>query len=201
MSVPPWFVWLVGCGATQPGTSPGVDRAPPPQATLPTATLPTGLGRAPTPEEIAAWDIDVGPSWQGLPTGRGTAADGERLYTAKCAACHGPDAQGGQGLLGPNLVASEPRGGFGDDWHQPRAIGNWWPYASTLFDYIRRAMPQTAPGSLTADETYALVAFLMFRNGIIGADVVLDQETLKAVQMTTEVHFVRDDRETTSTFR
>lgn len=197
---------LTGCGEPAAPPTPSqaseLHKAPAkPAAQTPALDGPTGLGRAPTPEEIAAWDIDVSPSWEGLPPGRGTPAEGARLFTAKCAACHGTDARGGQGFLGPNLVATEPLEGFGGDWHLPRVIGNWWPHASTLFDYVRRAMPQTAPGSLTSDETYALVAWLLAENGVVAKDFVLDEQSIKTVKMPTRVRFVPDDRETTAAFR
>lgn len=160
-----------------------------------------GLGRSATEAEIAAWDIDVDASFSGLPSGRGTVEDGRALFAQKCAACHGPDAKSGQGWIGPRLIATEPLSGFENDYKLPRSIGNWWPYASTLFDYVRRAMPQTAPGSLTADETYALVAFLLAENGAVGAEFIADQDSIRTVKMPTQVEFVRDDRESTTSFR
>jgi S-disulfanyl-L-cysteine oxidoreductase SoxD len=158
------------------------------------ATL--GIGRAATPAEIAAWDIDVGPDGVGLPPGKGNAADGARIYTARCAACHGKS-----GREGPNdvLVAEAAPNGFpfSQNPKVPRAIGNYWPYATTLFDYIRRAMPPDAPGSLTDDEVYALVAHLLAWNQIIAVDAVMDAASLPRVRMPARDRFVPDARGTT----
>ncbi|MEQ1571128.1 MAG: cytochrome c, partial [Myxococcota bacterium] len=159
------------------------------------------LGRPATPEEIAALDLDVNASWDGLPPGKGSVAEGEQLFATKCMVCHAPDAKGGKGWLGPQLVGTEPLSGFEKDWHLPKVIGTWWPHASTVFDYTRRSMPQNAPGSLTVNETYALTAFLLARNNAVPADFVADQDTLKTVKMPTRVTFVPDDRESTPTFR
>lgn len=135
------------------------------------------LGQEVPPGLIADWDIDIMPDGAGLPPGRGDVAQGRRLYQQHCAACHGPDGQGGSAdrLAG---AAGELTG----EWPE-KTVGNYWPYASTLFDFIRRAMPMTAPGSLSADETYALVAYLLHLNDIVAADAIMDQQTLPAVQM------------------
>jgi mono/diheme cytochrome c family protein len=162
---------------------------------------PYGVGRAATADEIAAWDKDVDPGWNGLPTGSGTVDAGKALYAQKCLACHGPDARGGKGWPGPLIVASEPKSGFDQDFSIPKSIGNYWPHASTLFDYVRRSMPQNAPGSLTDDETYALVAFLLAENQVVPGDFVANTESLKQVVMPSEVRFERDDRATTTQFR
>ena len=152
-----------------------------------------GFGRPATPAEIAAWDIDVGPDGKGLPAGRGTAAEGAVTYAAKCAACHGKT-----GKEGPNdvLVGREPRGVFpsGKEIEVRRTIGNYWPYATTVFDYVRRAMPTPTPGSLTDDEVYGLVAFLLAANEIIPADAVMDATTLPKVAMPAHDKFVIDPR-------
>ena len=152
-----------------------------------------GIGRPATPQEIAAIDIDVMPDGRGLPAGRGTSADGAGIYATKCAQCHGKT-----GKEGPNdiLVGREPRTGFPFSQNPalPHTIGNYWPYATTVFDYVRRAMPPTAPGSLTDDEVYALTAFLLHANELIAADAVMDRTTLAAVQMPAREHFVPDAR-------
>lgn len=152
-----------------------------------------GIGRAATPQEIAALDIDIMPDGRGLPAGRGTAAEGATIYATKCAQCHGKT-----GKEGPNdvLVGREPRTGFpfSQDPKLAHTIGNYWPYATTVFDYVRRAMPPTAPGSLTDDEVYALTAFLLHENELIPADAVMDQTTLAAVKMPAREHFVPDTR-------
>lgn len=154
-----------------------------------------GFGRHATPEEIAAWDIDVMPDGTGLPDGEGTVAVGERLYEATCAACHGTT-----GVEGPNdrLVGREPREGFpfGRDpaMARMRTIGNYWPYATTLYDYINRAMPFDRPGSLEPDEVYSLVAFLLHANEIIAENDVMNATTLPVVVMPARDRFVRDNR-------
>ena len=152
-----------------------------------------GIGRPATPTEIAALDIDVGPDGQGLPPGRGTATEGAPIYAAKCASCHGKT-----GREGPNdvLVGRDPQGVFpsGKEVNVRRTIGNYWPYATTVFDYIRRAMPTPAPGSLTDNEVYSLVAFLLASNEIIPADAVMDAATLPKVVMPAHDKFVVDPR-------
>jgi cytochrome c len=154
-----------------------------------------GIGRAATPAEIAARDIDIGPDGAGLPQGKGSAADGARVYAARCAACHGQS-----GREGPNdvLVAPAPTSGFSfaQNPKLPRAIGNYWPYATTLFDYIRRAMPPDAPGSLSDDDVYALVAHLLAWNQIVAADAVLDAGSLPKVRMPARDYFVPEARGT-----
>lgn len=153
----------------------------------------TGIGRAATAEEIAAWDIDVMPDGTGLPSGRGTVPAGREVFSAKCAACHGSEGTGGVG--GP-LVGRIPGDEFpfALDPSVPLTIGNFWPYATTLFDYTRRAMPFDAPGSLTDDEVYSLVAYLLFLNEIVSEDAVMNAQTLPAVVMPSRDRFVEDDR-------
>lgn len=191
----------VGGAAVADPSNPHGTAAAPPSSGAPPLPASFGLGRAATPEQIAAWDVEVSPSWAGLPPGRGSVVEGKPLWMSKCAACHAPDAKGGEGWVGPKLIATEPLEGFEKDWKLPRSIGNWWPHASTLWDYVHRSMPQTAPGSLTANETYALVAFLLAENKVVPADFVADQDTIKTVQMPTKVRFVPDDRESTPSFR
>ena len=161
-----------------------------PQSNAPTRF---GFGRAATAAEIAAWDIDVRPDGTGLPLGSGTALQGAPVYQRRCAICHGPT-----GTEGPydRLVGREPRQGFpfGRDPRLVRTIGNYWPYATTLYDYIHRAMPLNAPGSLTPDETYGLVAFLLWRNEIIADTAVMNATTLPRVVMPARDRFVRDNR-------
>lgn len=152
-----------------------------------------GFGRAASPAEIAAWDIDVRPDGAGLPVGSGTALQGAPEYQRRCAMCHGHT-----GTEGPydRLVGREPRQGFpfGRDPRLVRTIGNYWPYATTLYDYIHRAMPLNAPGSLTPDEVYGLVAFLLWRNEIIADTAVMNATTLPRVVMPARDRFVRDNR-------
>lgn len=137
---------------------------------------------------VALWDIDVKPDGEGLPAGSGTVAEGQAVYAAHCVACHGVTGTEGpyDVLVGPPLWEEWPGA--------PRTVGGYWPYATTLFDYIRRAMPQLAPGTLTADETYAVIAYILNLNGIVGDDAVMDAETLPAIVMPARDRFVADDR-------
>jgi len=150
-----------------------------------------GFGRPASPSDIAALDIDVGPDGRGLPAGRGTAADGERTYAARCAGCHGKT-----GREGPNdvLVGGDPGDGalFGRNPQLRRTIGNYWPYATTLFDYVRRAMPPTDPGSLSDTDVYGVTAYLLFLNDLVPADAVMDAASLPKVVMPARDRFVAD---------
>jgi cytochrome c len=152
------------------------------------------LGRAASPAEIAAVDLDVGVSGEGLPPGRGDAAHGEQIFRDKCAVCHGARGEG----IPPNpaLIGREPREGFpfATDLKAPRTIGNFWPYATTLFDYVRRAMPLVNPGTLTNDELYSVTAYLLSANEVLPAGAILDSASLVAVKMPARGRFVRDDR-------
>ena len=160
-----------------------------------------GIGTPATPEQIAALDIDVRPDGAGLPAGSGTARGGAEVYAQKCAACHGANGEGGTADV---LVGAEPKNfaPFGPEYERwkgarpdvPFTIGNYWPYATTLFDYVRRAMPATAPGTLSADETYALVAWLLAKNEIIAESDTLDRDTLPRVRMPAASRFVPDNR-------
>src|SRR3954465_2926153 len=160
-----------------------------------------GLGHTPSTAEVAAIDIDVNPAGVGLPPGEGRVAAGETTYALKCAACHGPK---GEGIApNPKLIGNDPPAGFafGSDAKPAKTIGNYWPYATTLYDYVHRAMPLTAPGSLTPEETYGLVAFLLNRNGIVPAAMVIDAKSLPKVVMPARRYFVRDNRTGGRTFR
>src|SRR5215469_14317206 len=137
-----------------------------------------GLGRAATPDEIASWDISVGPDGAGLPPGRGTPKQGEAVYAQKCVACHG---EKGAGKPNDQLVGG--RGSLSGDQAPVKTVGSFWPYATTLFDYIRRAMPLNAPKSLSDDEVYAVSAYILRLNGIIGEADAIDAQTLPQVQM------------------
>ncbi len=149
-----------------------------------------GFGKLTTTQELAVLDIDVQPDGKGLPLGSGTVTAGKAIYAGKCAACHGKT-----GVEGPNnrLVAPVAEGTESDK-AKEKTIGNYWPYATTLFDYIRRAMPFNAPGSLTNDEVYALTAFLLHANKIIPPDAVINAETLPQIIMPARQYFVTDDR-------
>jgi cytochrome c len=161
------------------------------QPSRPPATF--GIGRPATPADIAALDIDVGPDGAGLPPGRGTSTDGAPIYAARCASCHGKT-----GKEGPNdlLVGRLPGDAFpfARDPRAPKTIGSYWPYATTVFDYIRRAMPPDKPGSLRDEEVYSLVAFLLAANELIPADAVVDAASLPNVKMPAREHFVPDTR-------
>jgi cytochrome c len=152
-----------------------------------------GLGTTPTAEMIAARDIDVAPNGAGLPAGSGTPEQGASIYAGACASCHGANGEGKPPY--PQLLGG-PKGSFNfaSDFKIPRTIGNYWPYATTLYDYIRRAMPLTAPGTLSADQTYAVTAYLLNKEGIVPDGTTLDAKSLTAIQMPGKSHFVEDDR-------
>ena len=143
------------------------------------------LGRAATPEEIAAWDISIDPSGAGLPAGGGTARQGEAIFAAKCAACHG---EKGAGKPNDQLVGGS--GTLSGDKPPVKTVGSYWPYATTLFDYIRRAMPLNESKTLANDEVYALAAYLLQLNGIIGESDTMDAQTLPKVPMPNREGFV-----------
>ena len=145
------------------------------------------FGKPATQDEIAGWNIDVDPDGAGAPPGSGTVSRGQDIYANKCASCHGDHGQGkpmdrlvgGQGTL----ASSKPI----------KTIGSYWPYASTVFDYIRRAMPFNAPASLSNDEVYAVTAYLLYLNGIVGKDTKLDAQTLVQIKMPNRDGFIRPD--------
>jgi cytochrome c len=142
------------------------------------------LGRPATPAEIAAIDIDVAPDGGGLPPGTGNTTTGEAVYQDKCAVCHGA---AGQGKPADRLVGGV--GSLASD-KPVRTVASYWPYATTLFDYIRRAMPLNAPMSLTDDEVYAVTAYLLAQDGIVPKDSVLDAASLAKVRMPNRDGFV-----------
>ena len=170
-------------------------RAAAPSKPAPNQPATFGIGRPATSAEITAWDIDVGPDGVGLPPGRGTSADGAPIYAARCASCHGKT-----GKEGPNdvLVGRLPGDAFpfARDARTPKTIGSYWPYATTVFDYVRRAMPPDAPGTLKDDEVYGLVAYLLTLNELVPADAVIDATSLPKVKMPAREHFVPDTRGT-----
>jgi mono/diheme cytochrome c family protein len=148
----------------------------------------SNVGRTPTKQEIEAWDISVGPDGKGLPAGQGTAKDGAPIFAAKCAVCHGPEGQGAK--IGPRVV-----GGIADTetlttLHPVRTVGGYWPYATSVWDFIRRAMPRDESGTLTPNEVYALTAFILAKSSIIKEDDVMDAKTLPKVQMPNRNGFV-----------
>lgn len=147
-----------------------------------------GLGRPATEQEVRAWNIDVAPTGEGLPAGQGTAKQGAVLFAARCAACHGPTGQEGpmDRLVGGVGTLASP--------HPIKTIGSYWPYATTLYDYVHRAMPFSDPQSLSPDETYSLVAWLLYRNGILAEDAVLDARSLPEISMPNRRGFLPDPR-------
>lgn len=157
------------------------------------AVQKVGIGREATPEEISGWSISVRPDGQGLPVGRGTVNEGEPLYVERCAACHGefgesagrwPILSGGVGTLAG---------------HDPvKSIGSYWPFASTVIDYIRRAMPFGASQTLTNDELYAVTAYVLYLNDVIkDENFELSDKNFGTIKLPNEANFIDDDRETT----
>jgi S-disulfanyl-L-cysteine oxidoreductase SoxD len=144
------------------------------------------LGRTPSQEEVRAWDISIGPEGKELPPGSGTAKEGAKIYAQRCAQCHGPTATEGKGIHG-RLVGG--KGTLSTD-HPLRTIGSFWPFATIVWDFINRAMPRNEEGSLSADEVYALTAFLLFRNDIIKESDVMDAKSLAKVRMPNRNGFV-----------
>lgn len=155
-----------------------------------------GFGHAVSETEIDAWNIDIMPDGTGLPEGNGKVEEGRLVYAQKCILCHG--ATGTEGPF-DRLVGREPREGFpfGREYRylSMRTIGNYWPYATTLFDYVRRAMPQNEPGSLSDHEVYAITAYLLHLNEIIPLDAEMNRLTLPAVKMPARDRFVYDNRQ------
>lgn len=139
-----------------------------------------------TQADLAPWDISIGPDGVGLPAGSGTVAQGEKVYLEKCQACHGEKGAGtpndrlvgGQGTLAPATTTAV------------KTVGSYWPYPTTFFDYVRRAMPWNEPKSLTDAEVYAVAAYIFNANGIIGADAVMNAQTLPKVDMPNKNGFV-----------
>jgi mono/diheme cytochrome c family protein len=165
------LLMLIGCAGVTPQTS---------------ASKPQALGTPVGAAEIARWDISIPPSGAGLPGGSGTARQGQQVYEQKCLACHG--------AKGAGKPADPLAGGTGTLATKApvRTVGSYWPYATTLFDYVRRAMPITNPLSLTNDEVYAVTAYVLALNGIIGEDAVMNAQSLPQVKMPNRDGFVSD---------
>lgn len=182
--------------AKPPGKDAAAKTAPAQTAAAPASTAAPakvhyGIGREAKPEEIAGWDIDVRPDGQGLPPGKGTARKGEDLFVTQCAACHGefgestgrwPVLAGGAGTLAS---------------HDPvKTIGSYWPYASTVIDYVRRAMPFGNAQSLEGDDLYSIVAYLLYLNDVItDQDQEISDKSFPTVKLANEANFFDDDRE------
>jgi mono/diheme cytochrome c family protein len=150
------------------------------------------LGRTPTAREIAGWNIDVTPDGVGLPRGSGTVKQGGEIFVSQCSGCHGAKGEGG--------VADRLVGGIGSLTSDKalKTVGSFWPYATTLYDYIYRAMPYTSPQSLTPNQLYAVTAYILYLNGIVSADATLDATSLPKVRMPNSDGFRPDPRPDTS---
>lgn len=147
-----------------------------------------GFGRPATPAEIDAWNIDVAPDGKNLPAGKGTVAHGREVYSAQCVACHGAKGEGGLGdkLVGGMGTLATPK--------PVKTVGSYWPYATTLFDYIRRAMPLNAPQSLSNEDVYAVSGYVLFLNGLVTETATIDASTLTSLKMPNRDGFVGDPR-------
>ena len=143
------------------------------------------FGQPIAPADFAPWDISVGPDGTGLPPGRGTPREGEAVYAPKCQACHGE-----KGVGRPNDVLVGGFGTIASDRPAVKTVGSYWPYAVTLFDYVRRAMPYNETKALTNDEVYAVAAYILHLNGVVGADDVLDAQSLPKVKMPNRDGFI-----------
>jgi mono/diheme cytochrome c family protein len=147
------------------------------------------VGHTPSPEEIKAWDISILPDGTGLPEGKGTAVEGRELYARRCQKCHGAKGEGGdyeQPIVGGKDSLKTPK--------PLKTVGSYWPYATTLWDYINRAMPFDTPETLTHDQVYAASAFVLYLNGIVGEKDVLDAKTLPQIKMPNRDGFTKDPR-------
>ena len=152
------------------------------------AQNPYGIGRSATPAEIAGWNIDIDRHGNNLPPGSGSVSHGREVFDQQCAACHGANGEGGVGdrLVGGQGTLATP--------NPVKTVGSYWPFAPTLFDYIRRAMPQNAPESLGNDDVYAVSAYILHLNGLLPAEARLDARTLSAIKMPNRNTFVGDPR-------
>ena len=143
------------------------------------------FGQPISPADLAPWDISIGPDGVGLPAGSGTPAQGATVFAAKCQACHGEKGAGG-----PNDRLVGGKGSLAAGQAPVKTVGSYWPYATTLFDYIRRAMPFVDSKSLTSDETYAVSAYILNLNGIIGESDAMDAQSLAKVRMPNRDGFI-----------
>lgn len=141
------------------------------------------LGKPVSEEQLQGWDLIVSPDGQGLPSGSGKAIEGKVVYEQQCAACHGLEAQGGAGV--PSLVGGSPTAN-----PAVLTVGSYWPFSSTLFDYVRRAMPPSAPKSLSDTQVYQVVAYILHLNGLVDEDFDLDSASLPTIEMPNHAGFV-----------
>ena len=155
-----------------------------------------GLGRTATPEEIAAWDIDIRPDGQGLPDGSGSVMDGEPIYLERCAVCHGDFGEG----IGRWPVLSGGESTLSDQ-RPVKTVGSYWPFLSTVYDYVYRAMPFGYAQSMTDDEVYAVTAYILHRADIVPAEAVMSAETLPRVEMPNRDGFIADPRPDVRNYR
>jgi len=153
-----------------------------------------GLGREATPAEVAAWDIDVRPDGQGLPLGQGTVAEGEEIYLERCAACHGDF---GEGIDRWPVLSGG--GGTLDSDDPVKTVGSYWPYLSTVYDYVHRAMPYGDAQSMTDDEVYAVVAYILYLNDLADDDFTLSHENFASIELPNVANFEPDARPDTPT--
>ena len=156
------------------------------------------FGTTPVAAELAAIDIDVSPDGTGLPAGSATAVKGEKVYAEKCAACHGDKLQGVKAAGGAALIGG--RGTVGSA-KPKKTVESYWPYATTLFDYVRRAMPLNKPGSLSADEIYAVSAYILSQGNIIQSNFVLDAKSMPKIAMPNRDGFISDPRPDVRNYR
>ena len=182
------LVTIITAGSSVPvqaqqGT--GAKPTSPVTGALPGGTF--GFGRTATQEEIVMWDTDVRPDGVGLPPGSGSVAEGGKLYAQYCVSCHSEDGRESPVLLPFRTLVGEYDAENWPSW--PLTIGNYWPYATTVFDFTRRAMPYNTPGILTDDEVYALTAWLLNQNGLIPDDAIMDAESLPQVKMPALQHY------------
>jgi len=147
-----------------------------------------GIGRIATPAEIAGWNIDIDRYGDNLPPGSGSVSHGREVFDQQCTACHGAKGEGGIGdqLVGGQGTLATPK--------PVRTVGSYWPYAPTLFDYIRRAMPLTSPQSLSNEDVYSVAGYVLYLNGLLDGDAKVDAKTLLSVKMPNRNMFVQDSR-------
>lgn len=157
-----------------------------------------GFGKPASEQEIKDWAIAIPPSGKHLPQGSGTAAEGEAIYEAQCSACHGKDLQGVPATGGTALIGGRGTLASGSP---KKTVESYWPYATTVFDYVRRAMPFTTPGALKDDEVYAVTAYILYRGNIVSRNKTMNADTLPKVEMPNKDGFVPDPRPDVHNYR